>query len=221
METPVRFASATLACLLLGASFAAEAPPPAANLPLCTAWVSAAQRSQLKTIDVSFKDHAGRPGVLRDLLNKPTVIIFFYTRCQNGKKCSMAVSRLGALQRQLAQAGLADKVRLIAISYEPQFDSPERINRYATDRGFSLGENALALQLDGARQQQLIDELQAPVSFNAGWVNTHGVELSLLDAEGRLVRQYHTLLWDNDQVAEDLGRVLTEKQSRSPVAQIK
>jgi protein SCO1/2 len=211
METSVRLASAILTCWLLGASFAADDPPPDSNLPLYTAWLSAAQRKPLQNLDISFKDHAGRPGVLGNLLSKPAVITFFYTRCQNGKKCSMAVSRLGALQRQLVQAGIAGKVRLLAISYEPQFDTPERINSYATDRGFSLGENALALQLNGARQQQLIDELQAPVSFNAGWVNTHGVELSLLDAEGRLVRQYHTLLWDNDQVAEDLGRVLTEK----------
>ena len=108
----------------------------------------------------------------------------------------MAVSQLGALQRQLARAGIADQVRLLAISYEPQYDTPERINRYAIDRGFCLGENALALQLDGAHQQQLIDELQAPVSFNAGWVNTHGVGLSLLDAQGRLAA-YHTA-WDND-----------------------
>jgi protein SCO1 len=211
METSIHLASAILTCLLLGTSFAADTAPSEPDLPLYTAWVSAAQRKQLQSLNISFKDHAGRLGVLRDLMNKPAVVTFFYTRCQNGKKCSVAVSRLGALQRQLAQAGIADKVRLLAISYEPQFDTPERINRYATDRGFSLGENALALQLNGARPQQLIDELQAPVSFNAGWVNTHGVELSLLDAKGRLVRQYHTLLWDNDQVAEDLRRVLTEK----------
>jgi cytochrome oxidase Cu insertion factor (SCO1/SenC/PrrC family) len=213
--------AAVLDCLLLSVSGAADLPDPGVrdaatdreslDPPLYTAWVPFEQRSPLQNLDIRFKDHDGRPGMLRDLTNKPSVITFFYTRCQNGRKCSMAVGRLGALQRQLAQAGIADKVRLIAISYEPQFDTPERINRYATDRGLSLGENALALQLESNQQQQLADELQAPVNFNAGWVNTHGVELSLLDAKGRLVRQYHTLLWDNDQVAEDLRRVMTEK----------
>lgn len=122
----------------------------------------------------------------------------------------MAVSRLGALQRELMQAGIDDKVRLLAISYEPQFDTPERINRYATDRGLRLGENACAIQLDGARHRQLVDEVQAPANYNAGWINTHGVELSLLDAGGRVVRKYHTLLWDNDQVVSDLKRILNE-----------
>jgi len=211
MNVSTRLVLAALGCLLPGVSSATDTLSSSLRVPLYTAWVPAAQRSYLHNLDIAFKDHNGQPGELRDLMNKPTVITFFYTRCQNGRKCSMAVSQLGALQRQLAQAGIADKVRLIAITYEPQFDTPERINRYATDRGFALGENALALQCESSQQQRLIDELEAPVSFNAGWVNTHGVELSLLDAKGRLVRQYHTLIWDNDQVASDLKRVIPEE----------
>lgn len=208
-----------LAYLALGASHArgdqpvAEASAGVSAAPLYTEWVPAGQRTRLRNLDVAFKDHDGRPGVLGALVDKPVLITFFYTRCQNARKCSMAVSRLGTLQRQLAQAGIGDQVRLLAISYEPQFDTPERINRFATDRGLRLGENALAIQIDGDRLQRLIDELQAPVNYNAGWVNTHGVELSLLDAGGGLVRKYHTLLWDNDQVEKDLRRVLSERPS--------
>lgn len=178
--------------------------------PLSTGWIPADRRSRMQSLDIAFKNQDGEPGVLSDLINQPVLITFFYTRCQNNRKCSAAVGRLAALQRQLKQAGLEDRVRLLAITYEPQFDSPERINRYGTDHGLQFGQQAMALQLDVKRQQRLIDELQAPVSFNAGWVNTHGVELSLLDAKGRLVRQYHTLLWHNDQVAGDLQRVIPE-----------
>ena len=123
----------------------------------------------------------------------------------------MAVSQLAALQRQLTQAALDDKVRLVAITYEPQFDTPERMNRYAAARGLQLGEDAVAVQLDSERQQQLVDELLAPVSYNAGWVNSHGLEASLIDAHGRLVRKYTTLLWRNDVAIEDLRRVVAER----------
>lgn len=180
------------------------------GVPLFTPWVAAGERSRLQNLDIAFKDQDGRSGVLGDLVDKPVLVTFFYTRCQNSRKCSMAVSRLGTLQRHLAQAGIEDKVRLVAITYEPQFDTPERLHRFATDRGLRLGENALAIQLDSDRHQRLVDELQAPVNYNAGWVNAHGVELSLLDARGKLVRKYHTLLWDNDQVTKDLRQVLTE-----------
>lgn len=210
-----------LSVLILGTSGALASGPgvdchdehgkeEAMGVPLFTPWVAAGERSRLQNLDIAFKDQDGRSGVLGDLVNKPVLVTFFYTRCQNSRKCSMAVSRLGTLQRHLAQAGIDDRVRLLAITYEPQFDTPERIHRYATDRGLRLGENALAIQLDGDRHQRLVDELQAPVNYNAGWVNAHGVELSLLDAQGKLVRKYHTLLWDNDQVTKDLRQVLTE-----------
>ncbi len=178
---------------------------------LSTPWIPVAQRAPLANLDIAFTDHGSRAGVLRKVLDKPAVITFFYTRCQNAKKCSMAVNRLGALQRQLARAGIEQEVRLLAITYEPQFDTPDRIQRYATDRGLRLGENALALRLDESQHLKLVDEIQAPANYNAGWINTHGVELSLLDRSGRIVRKYHTALWDNDQVVKDLQRALAEK----------
>lgn len=192
---------AAVLCLVVATASAAE---------LYTPWVPVAQRTRVQNLDIGYRDHDGRTGMLRNVVDRPVVVTFFYTRCQNAKKCSMAVSRLGALQRQLAKAGIDDKIRLLAISYEPQFDTPERIHRYATERGFHLGENALALQLDAARHELLVDELQAPANYNSGWINTHGVELSLLDGRGRLFRKYHTVLWDNDQVLTDLRHVLSE-----------
>lgn len=176
-----------------------------------TAWVPADRRTPLKNLDIGFRDHGGREGMLAKIVDKPVVVTFFYSRCQNSRKCSMAVSHLGGLQRQLAEAGIDRQVRLLAISYEPQFDTPDRLHRYATDRGFALTENAMALQLDAGRNQRFVEELNAPANYNAGWINTHGVELNLLDAQGRLVRKYHTVLWDNAQVVADLKRVLEEK----------
>ena len=204
MRTWIRLASVWVvpASFVLGDSRGAD-PSPAADdrdrpgqeemieareshaLLLSTTWIPADQRSRVQNLDIAFKDQDGRPGLLGNLVNKPVLITFFYTRCQNSSKCSAAVGLLAALQRQLTQAGIEDKVRLLAITYEPQFDTPERINRYGTGRGLRFSENALAVQLDSDRHQQLVDELHAPVNYNAGWVNTHGVELSLLDADGQ------------------------------------
>jgi cytochrome oxidase Cu insertion factor (SCO1/SenC/PrrC family) len=186
----------------------ADGPP----LPsLASLWHPPAQRPRLQHLGIAYKDHDGRGGTLAQLVDRPVLITFFYSRCQNSKKCSMAVSWMAALQQQLAKAGAADGVRLLAVSYEPQVDTPERIHRFAADRGMQLGANALALQLDAKGEKRLLDELQAPVNFSAGWVNTHGVELSLLDAQGRIVRQYETTIWDNDQVVADVQRLLAER----------
>jgi protein SCO1 len=180
------------------------------TLPLRTAWIPVAGRRRLQNLDIALKDQDGRPRTLSTLVDKPVLMTFFYTRCQNARKCSTTVSQLATLQRRLMEAGVADKVRLLAITFEPQHDTPERIARYVTARGLKLGPHAVGVQLDGERHQRLVDELSVPVSFNAGWVSTHGVEAALLDAHGRLARKYTTLVWNNQQVVEDLQRLLRE-----------
>lgn len=46
------------------------------------------------------------------------------------------------------------------------------------------------------------------MAYNSGWVTGHAVELALLDGDGRLVRKYHALGWDNGRVVEDVRRML-------------
>lgn len=178
---------------------------------LATPWREPEERSRIHSIDVAYQDQDGRRGRVSQLADKPILLTFFYSRCQNAAKCSAAVTRMASLQRLLKQQCLDRDVRLLVITYEPQFDTPERLHRFGGDRGLMFGEDALALRLDEAGHQSFVDEIEAPVNYNAGWVNTHGVELNLIDADGRIVRKYHTVLWDNAAIEVDLRRVLAER----------
>jgi cytochrome oxidase Cu insertion factor (SCO1/SenC/PrrC family) len=213
MRPTTRSGAVSLALLIIMASDASRASSgiedPSRDA-FSTAWVPSSQRVPLKSASVELTDSTGQRRVLGDLLDRPALITFFYTRCQNSGKCSAAVSRLASLQRVVADAGLQHRVRLLAITYEPQFDTPARLAQFATERGLQLGDQAVAVQLDRRRHHDVVDELQAPVNYNADWVNTHGVELTLVDGHGRLVRKYTTILWSNDRVADDLKRLIAE-----------
>ncbi len=178
---------------------------------LVTPWIESGDRRHLDIMDIRYTNQDGAAGVLRELMTKPTVVAFFYTRCQNAAKCSMTMSRLAALQRVLSTQDLDSKARVLAITYEPQFDTPDRIHRFGSDRGFVFGPNAQALRMDTKELKRLVDVIEAPVNYNAGWVNTHGVELFLFDAGARLVRKYHSIGWENAAVAADVERVLSER----------
>jgi protein SCO1/2 len=180
------------------------------DIPLRTTWVDAEDRKSISALEIAFTNQDGETGVLSDLTDRPTLITFFYTRCQNNYKCSAALTRFTALQTMLHQLDLADHVRLLAITYEPDFDDPERLKRFGGDRGMKFTPGAQALRLDAAKHKGFVLALKAPVSFNGSAVNTHGVGLHVLDSRGRLVRQYHTLLWHNDQVIQDVKRLLSE-----------
>lgn len=198
-----------------GATLASRAPAePAAPAPLATPWTVREARKPLRNLDIALVDHAGAAHVLSDLIDRPVLLTFFYSRCQNAGRCAATVAQLAALQRELGERGLVRSVRLVAVTFEPQFDTPERLRRFALDRGLALGPDALAVRLDVARHPKLVEELKTPVSYSAGWVNSHGIQAALIDAEGRVVRKYVTLLWDNRTVADDLQRLVQDSASR-------
>lgn len=176
---------------------------------LASPWISPTERVRLRSMDISFRDQDGQNGLLRDLVDRPTLVTFFYSRCHNAGKCSAAIARLAELQAQLAAQALDTKVRLLAITYEPQFDTPEGIKQYAEARGLHFDAWARGLQLNAEDLNKITAELQLPVNFNRGWVNTHGLMLSVIDERGALARQYDTLLWENQQVIADVRLLLS------------
>jgi protein SCO1/2 len=193
--------------------FAYFFPAPRVELEeaLVTAWIAPDNRSRFNGMDIRYTDQDGQTGVLASLMNKPVVIAFFYTRCQTAAKCSMTVSRMAMLQQTLRDRHLESRARLLAITYEPQFDTSERLHRFGADRGLAFGPDAKALRIEADDLRRLVDMIEAPVNYNAGWVNTHGVELTLFDGRGGLVRRYHTVGWTNAAVATDLKRVILGK----------
>lgn len=184
----------------------------AEGIALRTQWVEETERKQIEPFDIAYTNQDGQQGMLRSLADRPTLITFFYTRCQNNYKCSAALTRFTALQQELEKLGLDDDVRLLAITYEPAFDDSVRLKRFGADRGLKFSKHAQALRLDEQHHEALIRSIKAPVSLSGGAVNTHGVGLHVLDASGRLARQYHTLLWNNAQVVQDVKRLLAEEQ---------
>lgn len=171
-------------------------------------WLDPENRHKLQNLDIALTDHDGRGHVLSQLIDRPALLTFFYSRCQNARKCSTTVAKLAMLQRELQKQGLATDVRLMAITFEPEHDTPVRLKRYATDRGLNLGSHALAVRLDVERHTAFVEGLETPVSYNAGWVNSHGVEAVLLDADGRVARKYTIVVWDNAVVIDDFQKLL-------------
>lgn len=173
-------------------------------------WIPADERIALPA-GLEFVDQDGRRGRLEDLLDRPTALGFFYTRCGNAFKCTATVRRLGELQAELAASSPGTAAQVVAVSYEPAFDTPERIRRYAGSRGVRFGADAHAIVLADGSHDRLVEALTVGVSYQEDWVNLHAVELFVLDARGRLARRYTAVGWDNAEVAEDLARLASER----------
>jgi len=164
--------------------------------------------------NISLTDHNGLIGEFADLIDRPTLLTFFYTSCQNDSKCSATISQLASLQNQLSGLSLSNKIKLVAITFEPEHDSPDLLKSYLTDRGVQLGNEAMAIKLDTEGHEALLKELVIPVAYNSSWVNSHGIEAVLLDSDKRIVRKYNSLFWNSSELLADFTKLVREEGVR-------
>lgn len=82
-----------------------------------------------KVPDVRLVRDDGKPVTLAEELNdgRPVVLNFVYTTC--GTICPVMSQTFGQLQSKLG--GERDKVHMVSISIDPEFDTPARLTEYA------------------------------------------------------------------------------------------
>ncbi len=77
-------------------------------------------------------DETGRERPLREFFgDKFVVLSFIFTNCNDVNGCPLATFVLGQLQQRLeTDSRLKDQVRMISLSFDPEFDTPQVMVRY-------------------------------------------------------------------------------------------
>ena len=141
----------------------------------------------------------------------PSIVVFFYTRCDNPMKCSLSVTKLARVQTLLDAQGLARRIRTAAITYDPEFDRADRLRVYGKDRAVRMDENHRMLRaIEG--NDALREYFELGVNFIESLVNRHRIELYILDAAARIAVSFERLHWDEEQVATRAVETLKEKE---------
>lgn len=124
----------------------------------------------------AVEDQSGERIGLAELLRRRTSLIaFFYTRCMNPAKCSLTVTRLAGLTRELQGRDL----NLLGFSYDGAYDTPLRLRAYGRDRGFPFGEGARLIRCrTGWKGIRAAFGLR--VGYGQATVNDHARELFLV-----------------------------------------
>lgn len=135
-----------------------------------------------------------------DLKGNVWVVDFIFTRC--GGPCPLMTQRLKSVQDALRENGLLApeaKVRLVSISVDPGYDSPEVLSEYAQTWGIDLGswylltgpeKETLELIREGfkitaTRQGSGTEDMAAMPSI------VHSTNFLLVDQEGWVTRIFH------------------------------
>lgn len=158
-----------------------------------------------KVAPFDLVERSGKPVRRDDLLGRPWVASFVFTRCTG--PCPRVVGTLRKLQARLREKGEGGP-RIVTISVDPTFDTPEVLKRYASDLGadparwwFLTGDEAAVRTL--IRESFLSPVERAPDgTVPPGESVSHRTQLVAVDPKGR-VRGFYA-----GESEEDLDRLM-------------
>ncbi len=99
--------------------------------------------------DVSTRQFVGERALL---------LTFVYTRCQG--ICLSLGSNLVQVQARAADAGVSEEIALAAVSFDPEYDTPERFREWGAERGldYDIGNTHLLLPETPARARTVVED---------------------------------------------------------------
>ena len=162
-----------------------------------------------------FEDQDGAPVTFAEFFHgRPSIVVFFYTRCDNPLKCSLTITKLARIQELLRAEGIGDQINTAGITYDPGFDLPERINNYGRHRGVQFAAQHRLLRAPGGIDA-LRKHLKLGVNFVESLVNRHRIEVYLLDREGRVAASFERIRWNESEVVARARDLLSESENRN------
>jgi cytochrome oxidase Cu insertion factor (SCO1/SenC/PrrC family) len=166
----------------------------------CAEMASAEPVEDPTPVRATLEDQDGRPERFEEFFRgKPSVVAFFYTRCDNPYKCSLTITKLAALQASLEDRGLAGALKVAAITYDPEFDLPHRLRLYGSDRGVQFGEDARFFRVTSGFQE-IRQRFHLGVNYGASTVNRHQTEVYLLNEQGEISASFTRMRWEVEAV---------------------
>jgi cytochrome oxidase Cu insertion factor (SCO1/SenC/PrrC family) len=119
------------------------------------------------------------------------------------------------MAERIEKKGLGGKVRLVLVSFDPEYDTPSRLRDHAQVHQLNTdSEDVVLVRPDPRRHRDLHRELNVGVNYSGEAVTMHDIGLYLFDRQGRYVRSHRLLAWDEEQVIEDLDRLAAESAPR-------
>jgi protein SCO1/2 len=153
--------------------------------------------------DEALLNQDGKVVRLSSFRGKAVAMTFIYTRCPLPDFCVRMSSHFARIQRLLTgDAELAGKWQLLSVSFDPKFDRPAALKRYAAgyEADFSVWEFLTDPDTRGPVLRKLANGLGLEYSEDEGLID-HNLRTVLIDPDGKLVKVIGGNEWKPEEVA--------------------
>ena len=136
---------------------------------------------------------------------------FFFTRCVS--ICPLLTAAMGRLQQRYDEAGI-EGIRLVSISVDPEYDTPERLREYGEERGVDPRRWNLLTGEAEAIRRLVVEGFRTPLGepqTNGGLMDiAHSGKLVLVDGGGAIRGYYDSDPTGLDEIFHRSRHVLPE-----------
>jgi len=163
--------------------------------------------------DASFVDQDGQPWHPSDAAGQAVVLTFIDTRCPLPTSCPLIVRYLREIQQIAAnREELRGRVRLISVSFDPAFDTPEVLRQYAEAHGADR-----AVWRFVTAEQEAVERYAG--RFGVAIVRNpvreadvrHTLRTAVVGPDGRIVRIYSGSAWTPAEVVATLAATVASQ----------
>lgn len=171
------------------ASLPAEELAPGAPLPECT-----------------LTNQLGQVIRLSDFKGKALAFTFIFTRCPFPTFCPRLNNNFGLVQRQLSTPNAGTNWHLLSISFDPEYDTPARLAKYADGYKFNPAHWSFATgATDDIRQ---LGRAFGLAFWREGQVFNHNVRTVVVDTRGRVQKIYPDNEWQPADLVNEMKQAM-------------
>jgi protein SCO1/2 len=159
--------------------------------------------------DFKLRNQDGRAIRFSQFHGKSLLVTFIYTRCPMPNFCPLVTHNFAVIEKQLAASPrLHEKTHLLCVSFDPEYDTPERLRAYGAAYIGSDVKGAFANWDFAVPEKPVLSEMTK--FFDVGITNeadqtiTHTLSTTLIGPDGKVIRFYPGNDWTPEQVVTDL-----------------
>ncbi len=159
--------------------------------------------------EYAFVNEEGKRIHFSDFKGRALGITFIFTRCPFPTFCPRMTSNFEKVAGELAKSGSPTNWHLLSISFDPEYDTPERLAEHA--RRFKRDPAKWNfVTTDKAEIKALTDQLGLQF-FTRNGILEHNLRTVIIDANGRISQNYMGNEWDVDEFIVEMKKAAEVK----------
>lgn len=160
--------------------------------------------------DFTLVNQDGKKISLKKYRGRTLLLTFIYTRCPMPDQCPLMSTNFAFINQELANnAALKDKVSLLSVSVDPEYDKPKVLREYGLRYINSTKPDAFARWELATGSSEEVKKVGQFFGLNY-WPEKnqviHNLRTVMISADGKVAKSYRGNDWKPDQVLKDLEK---------------